>query len=55
MWNIVRPDLTVIQFYLNDRNVTYDHFSTGQIPGSIEAETVPRTAPAVSCLGALVR
>ena len=32
MWDILRPDLAVIQFYLNDRNVTYDHFLTYKFP-----------------------
>ena len=26
MWDIVRPDLTVVQFYLNDTNITYGHY-----------------------------
>lgn len=32
MWDKVRPDLTVIQFYLNDTNVTYDHYLPYQPP-----------------------
>lgn len=31
MWDIVRPDLTVIQFYPNDTNVTYDRFFSYKI------------------------
>lgn len=32
MWDVVGPDLTVVGFYVNDPNITYDHHALHPIP-----------------------
>ncbi len=40
MWNDIQPDLTIVAFYVNDTNVTYEGTETNRIPLSSRTRSV---------------